>query len=420
MLEIKQVKISDLKFSEYNPRIMSETEMAKLVRSIQEFGFVDPVIVNSHSGRENIIIGGHQRVEAAKILGFKEVPVVFVSLVPKKEKLLNLALNRIQGIWDEDKLRDLLKSLEQTDNIDLLLSGFDSAEIDILLREMREERDEDFNVVQELENIKEIESKSGDVYELGPHRLMCGDSTKNEDVDKLMAGKIADMVFTDPPYNVGYESRGRKKKVWKEAYGEDNLPDKEFEEFAHQAFANFKRYLKSGGVYYVCSGWTSWATFWMALKRLGIRPRGCIIWDKGHGGMGWSDFWYQHELIAAGMNFELKDENDEVYNMLAYGFNDKAKHYFASKKRISDVWRVPRDFSLSYEHPTQKPVRLVENAIYNSSKKDELVLDLFAGSGSTLIAAERTGRIAYLMEKSPLFCDVIRRRYEKFKETTNG
>lgn len=412
-METKSVKISDLKPADYNPRIMPEGEMKKLMDCIVSFGFVDPVIVNRQPGRENIIIGGHQRVEAAKRLGFTEVPVVYVELPIEREKLLNLALNRISGQWDEEKLRDILKCFDQ--NVNVMLSGFDGVEIDDILKGINDKKEEDFNVTKELESIVTPESKPGEIYELGNHRLMCGDSTIPENVDKLMAGAAIDIVFTDPPYNIGYKSTGKKRDVWAEAYGDDDYNPEQFEEFCFKSFGNFKRYLKKGGVYYICSGWASWSAFWRALLRIDLRPRGCIIWDKGHGGLGWSDYWYQQEMMAAGFNEEGMAEG-EIFETIAYGFNDKAKHYFAKKggSRLSDVWRIAREPSQNYQHPTQKPVKLIENAIYNSSKVGEVVLDLFGGSGSTLIAAEKTGRRALLMERSPLFCDVIRKRYGKF------
>lgn len=413
---MQTIKISSLKPARYNPRKISNEEMEKLARSIKEFGFVEPVVVNQHAGRKNVIIGGHQRIEAAKRLGMKEVPVVYVNLNADKEKLLNLALNRISGSWDEEKLGKLLNGLEKTNDIDILLSGFDSSEIDDLLKNYKELKEEDFDLEDELEKITKPESKTGKIYQLGPHRLMCGDSVKSEDVKKLLQNRKIDLVFTDPPYNVAYKSSGKNRKKWAEAYGDDDYTDEEFEEFCFKAFSNFKKYLKTGGAYYICSGWASWSAFWKALLRLNLKPRGCIIWDKGHGGMGWSDYWYQHELIASGMKFDANIDKAEVYDMLVYGFDNKSKHYFAKRggARTTDVWRIPRDPNNKYEHPTQKPLRLIENAIYNSSKLGESVLDLFGGSGSTLIAAERTGRIAYLVERSPLFCDVIRKRWERY------
>ncbi len=415
-METKQIKIDDLIPAEYNPRKMPDDEMKKLIRSIQEFGFVEPVVVNQHPGRENIIIGGHQRVLAAKTLGYEEVPVVYVSLPPEKEKLLNLALNRISGSWEEEKLAALLSELEEAD-VDLFLSGFNSAEIDELLKNFHETKEEDFNAVEELEKITVPESRPGEIYELGRHRLLCGDSTEIINLKKLMGEKMVDLVFTDPPFNVGYKSSGKNRDKWSEAYGDDDYTDEGFDEFCIKVFGNFKKFLKDGGAYYVCSGWSSWASFWQALKKNNLKPKGCIIWDKGHGGMGWSDYWYQHELIAAGMKFEATgDTESEVYEMVVYGFDEKAKHYFSKKggARMTDVWRIPRDPNNKYEHPTQKPLKLIENAIYNSSKIGEKVLDIFGGSGSTLIACERTGRTAFLIERSPLFCDVIRKRYEKF------
>ncbi len=414
-METKQVKISDLKPADYNPRVMLESELEKLINSIVAFGFVEPVIANKHAGRENIIIGGHQRVWAAQKLRIAEVPVVYVDLDITKEKLLNLALNRISGAWDEVKLADVLKSIES--EAERALAGFDSVEIDDLLKGINDRREDIFDVDKEIEQIGDPESKPGEIYELGRHRLLCGDSTNPEDIAKLVGASVIDMVFTDPPYNIGYKSTGKKKKVWAQAYGDDDYTEAQFEEFCFKAFENFKRYLKKGGVYYISSGWASWSAFYRALIRVGLKPSGCIIWDKVHGGLGWSDYWHQQEMIAAGFNcnFDGKDEG-EIVDLIAYGFSDKAKHYFAKKggARITDIWRISREPVQSYLHPTQKPVKLIENAIYNSTKQGDAIIDLFGGSGSALIAAEKTGRRAFLCEKSPLFCDVIRKRYDKF------
>lgn len=398
-MNVQTIKIKDLYQADYNPRVMGEEELAKLVRSIREFGFLEPVVVNQYSGRENVIVGGHQRVVAAQMAGIDEVPVVFVNLPPNKEKVLNLALNRIQGSWDDKKLAEILKELNK-DSADIFLTGFDGTEIDDLLKDFNEKKEDDFDVDKEIAEIKEPESRLGEIYQLGPHRLICGDSTTS-DVEKLLNGESVDMVFTDPPYNVGYKSRGKNRSKWAEAYGDDDYNEKEFEQFCVSAFTNFAQYLKKGGAYYICSGWSSWSAFWRALLKINLKPRGCIIWDKGHGGMGWSDYWYQHELVVTGFNFDFKDEDDEIYEMVAYGFNDQVKHYFAKRggARTSDVWRIPRDSRQSYEHPTQKPTKLIENALYNSSKPGEKILDLFGGSGSTLIA-----------------CEKIRKRYARFNK----
>ena len=430
-MKTELVKIEELRAAEYNPRVMPAAEMEKLKRSIAEFGFVEPVVVNQRLGEmsvteggkmepgfEYVIVGGHQRVEAARQLGMTEVPVVFVHLDAQKEKTLNLALNRIQGSWDEDKLTAILVELETSG--DLSLTGFDGAEIDTLLTSIREERTEDFDTDKAIESIGEPKSKPGEVYELGRHRLMCGDSTDAAQVAQLVAGRAIDMVFTDPPYNVGYKSRGKNREKWGDAYGDDDYSEADFDGFCNAVFGNVARHLKKGGAYYVCSGWSSWSAFWRSLCAVGLKPRGCVIWDKGHGSMGWSDYSYQQEMLASGFNTDDSESHTgEIYDIIAYGFDDHARHYFAHHQgRTSDVWRIPREPVQSYRHPTQKPVKLIENALYNSSKPGDAVLDLFGGSGSTLIASEKTGRTAYLMERSPLFCDVIRKRYEEYAGKT--
>jgi DNA modification methylase len=247
---------------------------------------------------------------------------------------------------------------------------------------------------------------------------MCGDSTNAENVKKLLGDTVMDMIFTDPPYNVGYKSSGKNRDKWAEAYGDDDYNEEDFEEFCYKVFKNFKEHLKKGGVYYISSGYSSLSAFWRALRRLNLKPSGVIVWDKLNPGLGWSDYWYQHEQIIAGFN--SGEEDDDFYNYIIYGFDDRSKRYFKKSKRLSDIWRVKREATISYVHPTQKPVKLIENALFNSSKRGDLILDLFGGSGSTLIACEKNERMAYLIERSPLFCDVIRARYDNFKHSQGG
>lgn len=411
-MKVENVKISDLKFADYNPRKLSDEDFNSLKRSINIFGFVEPVVVN----KNNQIVGGHMRVHAAQALGWTEVPVVYVDLDSEQEKILNLALNRIHGEWDMDKLAEIVYKLQSEGKVDLSLTGFTAAEISQLIDSVAGAEDE-FDTDSEIDRIgNEPESKLGQIWQMGEHRLMCGDSTNPAQVDALIAGAKIDMVWTDPPYNVNYTSAAKKGKgkAWKQAYGDDGWNEEEYEEFLFKCFSNFKQHLKPGGVFYLCSGWSSWAAYWRTLMKLGYKPRGCIMWDKGHGGMGWSDYTYQTELIAAGFNAEIKEDDAEVYDLIAYGFDDTAKHYFSKRKfQVTDVWRINRDITLSYKHPTQKPVKLVENALKNSSKLGDSVLDLFGGSGSCMAACVKNHRKSYTMELSPVFCDVIKARYKK-------
>lgn len=405
-MQIQQIKIKDLKLAEYNPRKISDADLEALKNSIREFGFVEPIVAN----KNNQIVGGHQRVKAAQALGIESVPVFYVDLPAEKEKILNLALNRIHGDWDEGKLAKIIDELKDLPELDL--SGFNDGEITSLLDSISKNKEGDFDVDKAVEEIKEPQSRPGEVYELGRHRLMCGDSASEDDVKKLLNGVKMDLVFTDPPYNVSYKSRGQNRKTWADAYGDDDYSENDFEEFCYKAFKNFYQNLKRGGVYYISSGYSSLPAFWKALRRLNLKPSGVIVWDKLSPGMGWSDYWYQHEQIITGFN--ASEDDQDVYDYLIYGFDDKSKRYFKKQKRLSDIWRVAREARQSYVHPTQKPIKLIENALFNSSKRNDLVLDLFGGSGSTLIACEKNDRIAFLMERSPLFCDVIRKRYEEY------
>ena len=255
-MKVDNVPISSLSLAEYNPRKITDEEFNALKSSINMFGIVEPIVVN----KDNQIIGGHMRVRACQALGWTEVPVVYVDLSPQQEKQLNLALNRIHGEWDMDKLAEMVYKL-QNEGVDLTITGFTPAEISQLIDSVAGDEDE-FDTDKVLGEIKEPETKLGEIWQLGDHRLMCGDSTNPEMVDKLIANAKIDMVWTDPPYNVGYTSAAKKGKgkEWKKAYGDDTWKDDEaYENFLIGAFSNFKRHLKLGGVFYLCSGWSSWS-----------------------------------------------------------------------------------------------------------------------------------------------------------------
>lgn len=416
---MEEISIEELVLAGYNPRRMRKSEMEKLKRSIREFGFVEPVVVNSNPARKNIIIGGHQRVEALKALGLKKVPVIFVNLDENKEKMLNIALNKITGEWDEVKLIELLNQLTLS-SADVLLTGFDNNEIDMLLSGLKPVVEDDFNVAQSLLKPK-YDVKRGEVWQIGSHRLMCGDATNAEDVDKLMNGMKADLVVTDPPFNIGYKSGGQKKEQWAKSYGKDNRSEGEYIILLRSSFANIKRVLRDNGVFYIWSGWNSYHISWECLDMNKLSPSCCIIWDKGNPGMGWSDYRHQYEIAQLGVNTERELTEDEVAEFIFYGFlKGKEKHFFNKKLEIrrSDFWFIKRDPTLKYHHPTQKPVKLMEKALLNSSIKGEIVLDVFGGSGTTLITAEQMERICYMMEIDPAFCSTIIERWEAFTGKT--
>jgi len=368
-----------------NPRTHTDEQVAQIAASIAEFGFVNPVLV----GADGVIIAGHARVLAARKLGLNEVPVVVLDhLSEAQRRALVIADNRLaqNAGWEEEMLRIELEALrEDAFNLDLL--GFSDDELEVLLADpdgTREGLTDDDSVPEEP---GETITKPGDVWVLGAHRLLCGDATKVEDVEKVLAGGLADMVFTDPPYNVNYEGKTKKKlKI-----GNDALGGK-FYEFLRDACANMIAVCK--GAIYVCMSSSELHTLYQAFTDAGGHWSTFVIWAKHHFTLGRSDYQRQYEPIL-------------------YGWKEGADHFWCGARDQGDVWFVKRPAS-SQDHPTMKPVELVERAVRNSSKSRDTVLDPFAGSGSTLIACEKTGRQARLIELEPKYCDVIVRRWQEF------
>lgn len=354
-----------------NARTHSDEQVAQIAGSIKEFGFNNPVLVDKDSS----IIAGHGRVMAARKLGMDKVPVVILDhLTESQRKAYILADNRIalNSGWDSSMLSVELQDLK--DDIDLSLLGFDPDELDALLNPVEEtEGLTDEDAVPEVP--VEPKTKLGDIYILGNHRLMCGDSTSITDVEKLMDGNNVDLVFTDPPYNVAFNGRSGKHDVIKN----DNLTESEFEVFITEVCNTIKSV--DPKAYYI---WCNWKFYGILQSKLDYKT--CIVWAKNVFGMG-QGYRHQHEFCL---------------------FNGKIDEFV---KNESDLWEVKKDSN--YVHPTQKPVALAVRAFGNHVKLLN-VLDLFGGSGSTLIAAEQTGRKAYLMELDPKYCDVIVKRWEDF------
>lgn len=385
-MNIQKIKIESLKPAEYNPRKdlkPEDEEYQKIKKSITEFGYVAPVIVNSNM----TVIGGHQRLKVLKELGYTEVECVVVDLDQKKEKALNIALNKISGDWDNDKLEELLAELKQTD-IDMDITGFSFDEVDEILKDITGSKEDDFDLDQALNEIEEPISKRGDVWILGKNRLMCGDSTQKEDVIHLMNSQEADMLLTDPPYNVDYE--GKTSEALK--IENDNMSETEFYNFLLDSFKNMFDSIKYGGSAYVFHADTEGLNFRNAFKSCGFKLAQCLVWVKNTFVMGRQDYQWRHEPIL-------------------YGWKPGAGHYFVDNRKQSTVLEFDKP-SRNAEHPTMKPVDLLVYLIKNSSKENDLILDLFGGSGSTLIAAEQTQRRCYTMELDPKYCDVIIKRWE--------
>ena len=356
-----------------NARTHDDAQVAQIAGSIKEFGFNNPVLISD----DNSIIAGHGRVMAARKLGMDTVPCMRLShLTETKRKAYILADNRIalNSGWDNDLLMVELKDLDM-DGMDLSLLGFNPDEINALLNPI--EANEGLTDEDEVpEPPPEPITKPGDIWVLGNHRLMCGDSTSIDAVDKLMEGNRPDMVFTDPPYNIDYQ--GVKDK--REKIKNDKMSDEAFKDFLMQS-------LYSCETMYVCCSWQYAHIFKDAMESIGRKPKAMIVWDKVNPAQHLDKYFKQHELI--------------------FYYGDFGGH----KTVRGDVWSLKRQKNTV--HPTMKPVELIELALNDQAGKN-VVLDCFGGSGSTLIACEKTGRKARVMELDPIYCDVIVKRWENF------
>ena len=354
-----------------NTRTHSEEQVGQIAASIKEFGFTNPILVD----QDNMIIAGHGRVMAANKLDLKEVPTIRLDYLTEAQKRAYvIADNRLalNADWDYEMLKVELKELDDLE-FDVNLLGFEDKEINDLLAEPTEGlADED--EVPDLPD--EPVTKLGDMWLLGNHRLLCGDSTSIDAVDTLMGFDNADVLFTDPPYNVAFNGRSGKFDVIKN----DNLEENEFNDFIDSFLAILETL--NINTYYVCCNWAFYGILQTKLK-----PKACIVWAKNVFGLG-RGYRHQHEFI------------------LFDGFID------ASITNESDLWNISKD--VKYKHPTQKPVELPLRAITNSSKPKNIILDLFGGSGCTLLACEKMDRYARIMELDPKYCDVIINRWQDF------
>ena len=381
-MEFKRLKIADLIPASYNPRKKlkkGDREYEKIRNSITEFGYVEPVIVNS----DMTIIGGHQRATVLTDLGYEEIDCIVIDIDKQKEKALNIALNKITGEWNKELLADLIADLQDSD-FDVSCTGFEPPEIEQLFNSVHDKKitEDDFDVDAELE--KPAMSKMGDVWTLGRHRLVVGDSTLPETYDVLMAGAKANLVVTDPPYNANYEGTAGKIK-------NDNMPDKEFYQFLFAAFVNMEQNMENDASIYVFHADTEGLNFRSAFKAAGFYLSGCCIWKKQSLVLGRSPYQWQHEPVL-------------------FGWKKGGKHNWYSDRKQTTIWEFDRP-KKSESHPTSKPVGLVAYPIKNSCMSNRIVLDPFGGSGSTLIACEQTNRICYTIELEEKYADVIVNRY---------
>jgi len=395
LMQIEHVDIETLRPDPANPRTISPEEREALTRSIKEYGFLQPVLARRE---DKTVVGGHQRLLAARRLGMKTVPVIFVDLSIEQARLLNVALNKISGEWDEELLARMLADLQPVDGIDLTLTGFAEDELEKLLKglDVREKREkvESFDVEAALEAARAAtRAKRGELWALGDHRLLVGDATDSGDVARLLGETRPAMCFTDPPYNValgdhGGQGRGsRKRRIQNDA-----MAPEEWAAFVRGWAANLVASVD--GAIYCCMSTKEWGSVSAALAEAGGHWSDTIIWKKDRFTLGRADYQRQYEPIW-------------------FGWRESAKHHWCGDRDQGDVWEIDRP-SESDAHPTMKPLALVERAITNSSTAGDVVLDLFLGSGTTLIAAERTGRVCLGMELDPHYGSVVLARYESF------
>lgn len=375
-MNIVQKTLDDLIPYENNPR-HNDDAVDYVAESIKEFGFKVPIIID----KGNVIVAGHTRYKAAKKLGINEVPcLVADDLTDEQIKAFRLADNKVAEIatWDFEKLDLELSTLE----MDMELFGFESYED----TEPQEVVEDDY----EVEVPEEPKAKYGDIYQLGKHRLMCGDSTSIDDVSKLMNGETVDLLITDPPYNVNYEGSTKDKLT----IMNDKMNNDNFRQFLLDAFTCADSVMKAGAAFYIWHADSEGYNFRGACFDVGWEVKQCLVWNKNSLVLGRQDYHWKHEPCL-------------------YGWKSGASHNWYADRKQTTVLDFDRP-SRNAEHPTMKPIPLFDYQIQNNTKKDDVVLDLFGGSGTTLMAAEQNNRTAYLMELDPKYVDVIINRWEQF------
>ncbi|MFA5291922.1 MAG: DNA modification methylase [Phycisphaerae bacterium] len=384
-MKIELRNINEIHPYENNPRI-NDKAVDAVAGSLKEFGFRQPIVVD----RDSVIIVGHTRYKAAQKLGLEKVPVhVAKDLNDVQIKAYRLADNQLHELsdWNYELLPIELKDLQGMD-FDLGLLGFDKDELAKLLGNEVTEGLTDPDDVPEPP--AEPITQPGDIWILGDHRLMCGDSTMKEDVERLMNGQLADMVFTDPPYNISYVGGTEDKMTIKN----DSMSAEDYEKFMDAFFAMYLQSIKPAASMYVCHASAWQLETELSIRRASFKVRNPIIWAKNCGAFGFARYKFQHEPI---FYCHIEGQSDAWYGDLTQ----------------TTVWNEKKP-SANRLHPTMKPVEIVQRALVNSSKAGDMVLDLFMGSGTTMIACEQTGRVSYGMELDPIYCDVVVKRYEEF------
>lgn len=380
---IQTLPVDKLVPADYNPRKdlkPGDPEYEKLKRSLSEFGYVEPIIWNQSTSH---VVGGHQRLKVLIDTGVTEVECVVVEMGEDKEKALNVALNKISGEWDKEKLSLLIADLQGVD-FDVSLTGFDAPELDALFKDAQRKcvQDDDFDVDTALK--EPAMTKLGDLWLLGKHRLVCGDSTKRDVFELLMDGGQANLVVTDPPYNVNYEGSAGKIK-------NDNMTDSAFYDFLLASFQKMEASMANDASIYVFHADTEGLNFRRAFSDAGFYLSGTCIWKKQSLVLGRSPYQWRHEPVL-------------------FGWKKKGRHEWYADRKQTTIWEFDKP-KQNADHPTMKPVELLAYPILNSSMANCVVLDPFGGSGSTLIACDQTDRVCRMIELDEKYCDVIVKRY---------
>ena len=376
-MDIKEINLADIKPYAKNQKKHPETQVKNIATSIQKYGFVQPVVLDTN----NEVIIGHGRLLAAKQLKMKQIPCVYAeNLTEEQIRELRIIDNKLnESEWEWEFLKEDLSELDFSDfDIDFGIT-LDDEEAEVVEDE-----------APEIDEESEPTAKLGDVYQLGRHRLMCGDSTSIDDVDKLMAGVKADLLLTDPPYNVAYEGKSKDKLTIQN----DNMDNDSFRQFLRDAFSAADSVMKEGAVFYIWHAGLESYNFMGSCFDVGWKVRQCIIWNKNSMVMGRQDYQWKHEPCL-------------------YGWKDGAGHLWASDRKQTTVinWDRPTKDNI---HPTMKPVGLFDYQIKNNTKGGDIVLDLFNGSGTTIMACEQNGRTGYAMELDPRYVDATIKRWETF------
>ena len=384
-MQVEQRKIESLIPYVNNSRTHSDEQIAQIAASVREFGWTNPILVDGQNG----IIAGHGRLAAARKLGLTEIPVIVLDhLTEAQKKALVIADNKLASNagWDDEMLRLELGDLQEM-GFDATIAGFTTEELDALLNitECTDGLTDEDDVPEAPD---EPTTRLGDVWVLGKHRLMCGDSTSIDDMQKLTDNQLVDLWLTDPPYNVAYEG-GTGLTIQN-----DDMGDDQFRQFLRDAYVTADTVLKPGAVFYIWHADSEGYNFRGAARDAGWKVRQCLIWKKSSLVMGRQDYHWKHEPCL-------------------YGWKEGAGHLWAADRKQTTILEFDKP-SRNGEHPTMKPVGLFEYQMLNNTKGGDIVLDSFGGSGTTMIAAEKNGRRGYLMELDPKYCDVIVKRWQEF------